>query len=175
MMSSSLSRQGGSDAEELLEGVLLHAGNAYEERKVPYLGNIFASVAFRSDISPQYAHFLADLAERLTYRQLVAIAFFRNRQFRDRLAMLAVDQEEGAGPSPPDIRAEIDELARLYLLGRLGPDEEDFTRDWGYSYLGDIYESVGPTELGRDLADIMELDAIPTGEQAEILTALSGR
>lgn len=44
--------------------MLLHAMNAYQERKVPFLGAFFASVAHRSDISPSYAHSLLQIAER---------------------------------------------------------------------------------------------------------------
>jgi hypothetical protein len=60
---------------ELLEGAMVHAASAYQERKVPYIGFLWSSLLFRPDISPDYGHYLTGLVDRLTYRQLVAIAF----------------------------------------------------------------------------------------------------
>lgn len=59
--------------EELLEGVLLQASDAYEEQKLPHLGRLYASFVF-DDIPPAYAHYLLRLSERLTYRQFVLLA-----------------------------------------------------------------------------------------------------
>jgi hypothetical protein len=61
-----------SSGEELLEGVLLQAADAYEERKLRYLGRLYASFVF-STIPPAYAHYLLRVSERLTYRQFVLI------------------------------------------------------------------------------------------------------
>lgn len=61
-------------AEEVLEGVLLKARDTYEEKKVPLLANLYASVALVDGISPAMANHLVALAERLTYRQLVVMA-----------------------------------------------------------------------------------------------------
>ena len=52
-----------SKADEIIEGVLLKCKGAYEEKKVPYISNVFENVAF-SDVSPEGVHF------RTTYRML---------------------------------------------------------------------------------------------------------
>lgn len=62
------------DAEEILEGVLIKARDAYEEKKVPLLGTLYAWIAFHEEISSSYANQLLGLATRLTYRQLVILA-----------------------------------------------------------------------------------------------------
>jgi hypothetical protein len=65
-----------SDADELLEGVLLQAANAYQERKLRHLGAILPSLAVRPDISPADGHWLTQLADRLTWRQFAVLAIF---------------------------------------------------------------------------------------------------
>ena len=58
-----------SDAEEVAESVLLKAQREPEEKKIKYMGYLFASIAFNPEISVQMAHQLAKSAEDLTYRQ----------------------------------------------------------------------------------------------------------
>jgi hypothetical protein len=63
-----------SSAEELLEGVLLKARDAYEERKTRHLGILYGNLAFHPEISAEYGNFLVSLLGDLTYRQLVVLA-----------------------------------------------------------------------------------------------------
>jgi hypothetical protein len=42
-----------SPAEELFEGVLRTAADEWEQRKVPYVGRIFAGLSFDESVSPQ--------------------------------------------------------------------------------------------------------------------------
>jgi hypothetical protein len=65
-----------SDADELMEGVLLHAADAYQELKLRHLAAIMPALAFRSDVSTTDGHWITDLASRLTWRQLVVLAIF---------------------------------------------------------------------------------------------------
>jgi hypothetical protein len=65
---------GRTPAEEILEGVLLKARDAYEEKKLQLLGVLYANIAFRAEITPSYANQLINLAGQLTYRQLVALS-----------------------------------------------------------------------------------------------------
>ncbi|MDE0041431.1 MAG: hypothetical protein OXT74_05310 [Candidatus Poribacteria bacterium] len=61
---------GRSDAAEVAESVLLKAQREPEEKKIPYMGYLFSSIAFNPQINPPYAHQLIKVAEQLTYRQL---------------------------------------------------------------------------------------------------------
>jgi hypothetical protein len=72
-------------SEELLEGVLLHARDAYEEKKVRLLGIMYAQLAFRIEVSAPTANHLLSLASRLTYRQLVVMAIAHDDENRQRL------------------------------------------------------------------------------------------
>lgn len=72
-------------AETIFEGVLLNASNAFEEKKVPFLGSIFANVVFRPDVSAGSANYILHLGERLTYRQLCILALLhKSAQVTDR-------------------------------------------------------------------------------------------
>ncbi len=63
-------KAGRSDAEEVAESVLLKSQREPEEKKIPYMGHLLASVAFDAKISAQMAHQITKAAEQLTYRQL---------------------------------------------------------------------------------------------------------
>jgi len=65
---------GRSDSDSIYEGVLLKAKNEIEEKKLRFMGNLIASIAFNPDISPTVAHFYLTRAEALSYRQLCFLA-----------------------------------------------------------------------------------------------------
>jgi hypothetical protein len=105
----------GTAAEEVLEGVLTKARDAYEVRKAERLGELAAFIAVSPDISPPHANYLIELAGRLTYQQLVLLGFFA---LEDRSGMpdwastgLFTRYEIG-------LVAAIEELAHLGLIVR---------------------------------------------------------
>ncbi len=61
---------GRSDAEEVVESVLLKSQREPEEKKIPYMAYFLSSVAFNPEISAHMAHQITKAAEQLTYRQL---------------------------------------------------------------------------------------------------------
>jgi hypothetical protein len=61
---------GRSDADEVAEAVLLRSQREAEEKKLPYVAHLLASVAFDPGISAPMAHQLIKASEQLTYRQL---------------------------------------------------------------------------------------------------------
>lgn len=63
-----------SQAEEVLEGVLLKAKNDHEEKKAQYLGNLFGNVAFDPYLSASEANLILKYVEEMTYRELLCIA-----------------------------------------------------------------------------------------------------
>jgi hypothetical protein len=66
---------GRTSAEELLEGLLQKAQDAYEQRKAERLGRLFAFVACDQEITPAHANYLLELADRLTYQQMLFLGF----------------------------------------------------------------------------------------------------
>ena len=61
---------GRSDAEEVSESLLSKCQREASERKLPYMGHLFAGFAFHESIGLDLAHQIISEAERLSYRQL---------------------------------------------------------------------------------------------------------
>ena len=59
-----------SRAEEVLENVLLKSQREPEEKKLPYMANLFTNLAFDSTTSAEMAHQITKTAGDLTFRQL---------------------------------------------------------------------------------------------------------
>ena len=80
-----------SDGEEVLEAVLYKAQREPEEKKIPYIGNIFANVCLDEKVFPELAHQIIKTAEQLTYRQYCLLKLFsglykfdlRNENYRN--------------------------------------------------------------------------------------------
>jgi len=173
---------GRTDAEEVLEGTLLTAANAYEERKVAHIGSLYANLAFDPSVSAAHANFLLRMADRLTYRQLTALAFFTKAQGGDYeravLGLMAEASETGRRPSPA-LLAEMDDLSDARLLGVRQNDGSvtmpgaTYGSDsgWKLSNLG----SAAPTVIGETLHRLMDLDAIPPADLDAILAELRVR
>ena len=62
-----------SSNEEILEGVLLAAQKEYEEKKLKYLGNLYANLPFNHTVDSRMANMLIKIASELTYRQYVIL------------------------------------------------------------------------------------------------------
>ena len=60
-----------SDADEVFEDLLFAAQREAEEKKLPYMANLFSNIIFNNSISKTEAHQLIKVAESLSYRQLV--------------------------------------------------------------------------------------------------------
>lgn len=96
---------GRSKADELFEGVLQKARDAYEEKKLPYLGTLYAQLAFYPEVSARYGSYLINLAGELTYTQYVALALgsenpqdnLRAKGFRGNPTAIAALDNEGTG------------------------------------------------------------------------------
>jgi hypothetical protein len=146
--------------DELLEGVLLKARDAYEEKKVQYLGTLFALIAFRAEISSAHANHLLEVASRLTYRQLVVLAIAMDDNARARLRNSSYRVDDGAlqalGVGSVGL---ITEIYDLYQQGLLGDAD-------GHAWISvrDVNPAaMRPQGSGHLLALLMGLAAVPGG------------
>ena len=71
---------GRSSADEVIESVLLRSQREPEEKKLPYMAHLLASVAFDDQIGVEMTHQLSKVAERLTYRQLCILTLVNNKE-----------------------------------------------------------------------------------------------
>jgi len=171
--------EGGVPAEELLEGVLARAGAAYDQRRVPHLGALYASIEYRSDITPTHAHQLLRLADNLSYRQLVIIAFFHDRAGNTELVHLGGRREvEGRWRFDEGLGPDLQELADN--PGVLGIEQSDgrviaVGQTWNGSDIEtvDALGNITLTALGQLLYELMDLDRIPSDEKDGIFRLMS--
>lgn len=156
-------------ADEILEGVLLRARDAYEEKKVRLLGILFAKIAFHPEISPAHANHLIALADRLTYRQLVVLAVAQDETNRGRLR-------------PRDYRGDNTAIEKLGLEGiaLLTESYELYQQGLLAGSDGSAWISVADVNpggmrlqgSGAVLAQLMALDVISTEDRERIYQLL---
>ncbi len=168
-----------SDADELMEGVLLHAADAYQELKLRHLAAIMPALAFRPDVSAADGHWITDLASRLTWRQLVVLAIFIDPP-EEILVRHGIEQDvTGRNQPPGTLSDEVRELGGIGLLGIKNEDGEVVR-------MGDTIESTGDgiwhvgmerwslTPTGRLLSELTRLDDVPEAEHSAVLRELLG-
>ncbi len=156
-----------SAAEEILEGVLLKARDAYEEKKIPFLGRLYASIAFFREISPGMANHLVELASQLTYRQLVLLAIFDSDEDRLRDGSYRNDQDaiNKLGIEGQGLLTETYELNQRGLLSGGGS---------AWIALADVDpRGARPLGSGALLVRMMELGKIPDEDREPIIRVFS--
>jgi hypothetical protein len=172
-----------SSAEELLEGTLRTAAEAWEGRKVPYIGRIFGRLSFDSSVSPAEAAFLLKLADRVTYEQLVLLAFWAaaedpSSDRRQEVSRLAIDRAQSGGRATASVIAEMDDLASMSLIGVATNDEDALPPSAIFASTGGFgttdLDTVRLTTIGQTLHRLMGLDGIPAPELSEVLRSIRG-
>jgi len=110
-----------SDADELLEEATRIAAESADERKAALLGRGYASILFSHEITPADARYFCRLVERLTYRQLVAVAVvaeagdFDSDPFMQRYHKI-IDAGDHLQLDPA-VALELDDLANAHMIG----------------------------------------------------------
>ncbi|HEV2974518.1 MAG TPA: hypothetical protein VGX69_05920 [Solirubrobacteraceae bacterium] len=166
-----------SDAEELMEGVLLHAADAYQELKLRHLAAIVPALAARPDVPAADGHWITDLAGRLTWRQLIVLAIFRDPP-EQVLMHRDIDQDvQGRQPLPGVLADEVEELATLGLIGTTSSDGETVRVDRTMGGLeGGVWQTGMATwrltVVGQLLADLTRLDDVPKAQRERVLDDL---
>ena len=107
-----------SSAEEIFEGMLLIAQREYEEKKIPYIANLYANIIFDQKIDRGMANQLLKTASELTYRQLVILRVIGDYQFEclSDPPLINTKYTSIKGNSNISIATEIYELYRKGLI-----------------------------------------------------------
>jgi hypothetical protein len=155
---------GTSPAAELLEGVALAARDAYEERKLRYLGLLYATFVFDATISHARAHQLLTVAERLTYRQLVLLSVLVAPA--DELAQLDAPRSAQT-PEQASLASEIGGLSSLGLV------TTPLTTGRISGAVSPAYAE--PTHVASALFAAMRLDLIPEEDRRQLVVDVYGR
>jgi hypothetical protein len=168
-----------SEAAEVLEGTLLAAANAYEQRKVEYIGRFYANLAFDSTVSPSFANLLLQLLDRLTYGQMRMMAVLGDEKYLDRLIQIGAERKEGAFRSNDDVVAELDELTTVGLVGVNRPDGTVVSPNAVIDTVGASWRTIELyqarlTTMGRRVHDLLGLANIPDVERDGVMRGLQG-
>lgn len=142
-----------STAEEVLEGVLLASQREHEEKKLKYVGNLLANIAFHPEIDRAQANLLVRLAERLSYRQLCLLFLFAPKG--NPMNLKSGDYRQSGGIKGTQKIALLQEVYDLYQQAML---------HCGDSALIDISD-IDPSRMGTHgmggwLYQLMELKSI---------------
>lgn len=163
---------GRSQAYEIAEAVLIAAQREHEERKLPYIANLFAFVAVTSGIDRSMANHMVRTASSLSYRQFCVLAL-ANDPIRNTLH--SAPYYGGAGGAAAPLFTLLSEIFELYqdrlleMQGTFGqmtrPPNDPRSMPLQNLQLG---------ELGTFLHLAMGLSAMQQSEYADIIRALSG-
>jgi hypothetical protein len=167
------SSAGRSAAEEVLEGVLQAAGEAFEERKVPFLGRLYANVAFDPSVGRPQANFFIAVAERLTFRQVVLMAVISRRDAEP----LAISAAKEAPPRQvhfgEKLGLEADDLERRGLIAQGLPGSTPRSGARAFVEAGSRpVLDLALTGPGEQLHDLMGLSDVSDEERREVLLDL---
>lgn len=115
---------GRTAAEEILEGVLVTAERSYEERKVPYLGKLYAGIAVDASIDPAAANYLLAVGASLTWMQYVTLNVIA-QNFDGRLQLReSMFPEEGQSTDMVALAHQMLDLAQRGFLLQKRPGQE---------------------------------------------------
>ena len=162
---------GRSDAEEVWESLLSKCQREASERKLRYMGHLFASLAFDDTIELDMAHQLIFEAEQLTHRQLCILRLCVTKESFDLrrdhyVNELEEDHSEshGIGPNVYQVLYECYDLYRRGLVHFGGSAVLAFVR-----IVPSAMEVYG---LGAVIYNVMRLEVIPYDDVAKVAERL---
>lgn len=144
-----------TSAEEILEGTLIVAQKEYEERKIKYIANLYANIAFDESISREIADRLIKISSELTYRQLMilcAVGFVQ-------IGKVPLKQDtygEVSGLNDVSIASDIFDLYRKSLI---------FSSEAMWDAAGINPSALTLGGYGALLYNLMELPRIPLADK----------
>jgi hypothetical protein len=159
------------DAAALFEAVVAAAADSAEDRKCAVLANIYASLAFDSEMTIDDALLCIRRVRDASWRQLVCLAYLaaEDRQEERELAAIRGDEGEAIARSLP--AAEMVELAEaLGLVGVSQPNgpaaQPSATLGGGGFYTSSLRKWV-PTALGHAIMRLGRVSAVVTAEDLD--------
>ena len=161
---------GRSDAKEVAESVLLKAQREPEEKKIPYMGYLLASIAFEPKISVHMAHQLIKAAEQLTYRQLCILKLCA---VKDEFGLCSNNYREGAYPEN-DLYEVLHECGDLHNREYIhsGLDTATYESNTLSRVRSIIPNDMAFRPIGSYLYNLMKLSQIPDEDIAPIAEQL---
>ena len=152
-----------SKSDEIVEAMLISAQREHEEKKLLYLANLLAFIAFESRVDVGMANYMIKIASSLTYRQYCILALAVNVTHTG-LHSAPFSNEQNAATQVWTLLIEIFDLFRLQLVG------------FGGGFITDVLEMplerLRLDDFGAYLHVAMKLEKIPSQDTAAIVTLL---
>lgn len=156
--------KGRSDADEVVENVLLKSQREPEESKIPYMGHLLSNISFDKEINASLAHQIIKSAEQLTYRQLCILKLIAIKENYN----LRITDYRDQGTFTKDLYQVLYECLDLYHRG--------FINIGGEVVFGPTDIAPGKMTvqgLGADLYNLMSLVKIQNDELISLVQILS--
>ncbi len=152
---------------EFVEGVLLAAKDSFEERKVPYLGNLIAAVAFDDGIDAGTANHALRTAEGLSWNEFLVLGVFADQE---RYPMPARQM-----PTHTDWASWTHLMALKRLLDPPSSmlDHASTTLDYGLPSFDLNLNAISLTNSGFLLSSLMALTEIPHGDRQPVYDSMT--
>ncbi|WP_026464371.1 hypothetical protein [Adhaeribacter aquaticus] len=153
-----------SNAEEVLEGILLTCQRTFEEKKIQYIGYLYANIIYNSNINRNYANFLIKLSNELTFRQYCLIYLLKD-------FMIDAEIDYPEDKNHPDITIKrVDVISEVRdLITRGLYREYVFMADEEVDNTKPIFKKhLSITRLGNDYINYLQLNEIPFAYLIEI-------
>jgi hypothetical protein len=164
---------GRSSAEEIAEAVLIAAQREHEERKLPYIANVLAFVAFTPGIDRATANQMVRIASSLSYRQFCVLAL---ANAPNRVNMYSEPYYGSTGQAASLLLALLNEIFELYQEHLIG-----FEGTMGIMSRAPTDPRSMPVQnlllggLGDLLYQAMRLSDMPPSECEDIVRTLTRR
>lgn len=155
-----------SSTEEIFEGTLLAAKNTHEEKKIPYLGRLFANISFDATCLVHEANYQIHVAESLTYSQFVLLQLFSGKGSSHDLRATAYGAGTQVHYATISLLHSIHELCDLNLVVMQNPQEAHNTIVMGINNISPAHLKLGVG--GQRLHDLLGLAAMPTEDLEEL-------
>jgi hypothetical protein len=171
---------GRSQSDEILEGVLLKCKNEPEEKKLHFIGNIYANVAFAPGLSIGEANHILRSAEEVTYRQMCVLSLLLQKDYIHSLPDLALRQgfsfitrEFPQHPREHELVSLFQEVFELYNRGLVlfrGKNGQRLTLARWTDVQPDRLQI---SKVGARQASVMGLEEMPRDDLDSVLSLLS--
>jgi hypothetical protein len=156
---------GRTSAQELGEAVLYAARDENEERKLPYLANLFTFCVFESRFDQGTANYMVKIASSLTYRQYCILALVLNPSGA---GLHPAPFNQSNRKDPFQVLSALTECFELYRQ-----DLITFRQEEAIQRVEDMpLDSVSLHDSGARLCLAMKLDTIPSEDVASVAALL---
>ncbi|ABB76043.1 hypothetical protein SAMN05216403_1095 [Nitrosospira multiformis ATCC 25196] len=146
-----------SSADELCDAILEMSRSEHQEKKISYIGNLYVSVAFTDEISPDEANRLLRLLKSATYREICILAMLSQEREQEGLRTNCLDKEKGSDELS-SLMQECFELEGWGLLSQVNYDQGPL---YGVpSWVHVIPANLRITPYGKRLAELSHLSKI---------------